>query len=686
MAGDELFDGLTLSLAEVALLARVKRPVVTTWRRRSAASDTPFPSPVQIDTRGQRFDAEQVVTWLEVTGHGKNASAREDAAAFADLGDGLLRDDEHVVHGVTALLCLGVLSGERVGELDADELLDLADESDPDDDFLYTEIDALGERLPPVARYADLLADAAFTPAEAFETVLRSFRRGGPPVDGAEALADTARALVAHLAVALAQDAQLSIPTFVDPTRGGGGLLIPAVDELGEDRSVTVLTSDHDDPLSRMARRRLRVHGVVRHAVPVADDGAYEVVQPAVHVARFPAPASPGMSTDEILTAIDNIVLNISDAHRAVVIAPAGVVIRSLSSARSDQLRTDVLRSGHVRAIVLLPDGLVASKPRQQLALWVLGPAHRDVSLADRWTTVADLTNETLTPATIDDLITDIIAALGNRTTVHAHAFRFGRVVPTRLLLAVTDDLVRPVPGPVHVDGVSAAEVALRIATLDEVISSMALASPLSSHRVEVAKADRPLRAQAVTLGQAASSKQVRLVPGNRIDPSDIGTGDGADVIGPDELTGAIEQGSRRIPRLTFAAKYEAGRYTEPGDVVFCTSPRVAAMVDVDGALVVVYPARALRIADAGAGFDPYVLAQDINALTASAKSWRSWQVRRVPRDQGDVLSGVMRRINEEREAAGRRVAHLDELASLLARGVTDGSLIIERTDELEGS
>lgn len=42
-----------------------------------------------------------------------------------------------------------------------------------------------------------------------------------------------------------------------------------------------------------------------------------------------------------------------------------------------NELRDVLVQHGSVRAIVRLPKGLVISKPRQALALWVLGPAYR---------------------------------------------------------------------------------------------------------------------------------------------------------------------------------------------------------------------------------------------------------------------------------------------------------------------
>ena len=59
---------LRISMPDIALLAKVKRPVVSMWRTRCADSDRPFP-PALESSRGQEiFDASEVAEWLADTG------------------------------------------------------------------------------------------------------------------------------------------------------------------------------------------------------------------------------------------------------------------------------------------------------------------------------------------------------------------------------------------------------------------------------------------------------------------------------------------------------------------------------------------------------------------------------------------------------------------------------------------
>lgn len=148
---------LRLGLSDVAQLAHVQRPVVSMWRARSAGSDRPFPAPVDT-ARGQEwFDGASVVDWLAACGRGNNPSARDDLAAYASLDGGSPQGDQTVFHGITALLCLSVITGRALGPMGRDDLIDLADEVDPDDNLLFGEIDSLTGRLEPLAHYTDLL-------------------------------------------------------------------------------------------------------------------------------------------------------------------------------------------------------------------------------------------------------------------------------------------------------------------------------------------------------------------------------------------------------------------------------------------------------------------------------------------------------------------------------------------------
>jgi hypothetical protein len=140
------------------------------------------------------------------------------------------------------------------------------------------------------------------------------------------------------------------------------------------------------------------------------------------------------------------------------------------------------------------------------------------------------------------------------------------------------------------------------------------------------------------------------------------------------------------VDRLRFGASYDAGRYTEPSDVVFCTSPRVGAIVDWSGGSVVVSPARVLRVdRHKSHGLLPHVIAADINRVVPQAKQWRLWRLRCVPAEQLAPLRETLKAIDAERMAALDRVNLLDEVAALVTAGVTDTTLTITNQSREEG-
>ena len=387
-------------------------------------------------------------------------------AAFTSLTDVSSLGDETVFDGLTGLLTLKAITGEQLGGLGTDALLDLADDADPDDSLLLRELTALGEDLSAMAAHVDGLSDADFSPAGAFERLMRDRFRRHLPGHAVVALRDHARSLVAQVARALAVEAGIRPALFVDPTCGGSDLLVTTVELYDDDSAPSVMTSDEDAPAGRLARRRLRVHDIPREELHVDDDGAFEFSMPAVLLAQFPSPGTPSMTTVAMLTAIDNIAVQMADDQRAVVIAPAAVLSdRSLDPA-CGQLRDSVLRLGRVRAVVRLPKGLVTARPREQLTMWVLGPSYDHVPADERWTMLADLANVPLTADVVDDLVTDLVASMGDQAMVRAHAFRFTRLVTTRILLASRGNLVEVAPRIEPARAGSAAEVALRIATL----------------------------------------------------------------------------------------------------------------------------------------------------------------------------------------------------------------------------
>ncbi|TFD47162.1 hypothetical protein E3T33_03815 [Cryobacterium sp. TMT1-2-1] len=687
---------LLMTMSDIAALARVQRPVVSVWRTRAARTDSPFPAPVTRRQGQDLFAAGQVADWLTATHRGNNPEASADAAAHGAL-DGAAQATEATFRAVTALLALRSVAGVPLGSLSADDLLDTADEHDPDDDMLYREVEGAGDALPRLAAYVDVLVEAAYSEAGAFERLLADRFRLDLRDLGDTALNGPGLALMAWTAAALAAT-QTGDPVFVDPTGSASDIVLAIAGAAAEGTSgeLAVLTANGDSDVARLLRRRLLVHRITRAGLEVQDSGGFAVAGHAVHATQFPPAHNAAMTPAEILAAIDQIVLQMDNAQLGVIMAPASVLTDAGLTRDADELRSTILRSGRVRAIVRLPAGLLSHKPQQHQALWVLGPAYAHVELAERWAMVADLTTISLGPAVIADLVSDLVAALGDRATVRAHSFRFAQVVPTRTLLATRDSLVAGARTVTHASAPQGAALAVRV---EELLGALAYAGPVtdapSLARIAIEPTSRAGTAATGTVEQLMAAGHLRYIAGNRLEASDIvedqAQAAGIRIIAPAEVLGEHPLGRRRIDRLRFAAGYSAGRVTEPGDVVFCTAPRVAAIVDAEGTSVVAFPARILRInRDDPNGLVSEMLAADITALPAGHRRWRRWQLRRVHHRQRAALAGVMASIRLEHEQTRDRLAQLDELNTLVMAGVAAGTLTLTLDSEslapLEGT
>lgn len=672
-------NALLISLSDIALLARVQRPVVSMWKTRHSTSALPFPAPRQRVRDQEFFDAYEVGRWLDQSGRGNNPQALQDVASFAAV-TGVAAQGERLVTGLTSLLALRGLAQTQFTGLGTADLLDLADEYDPDDELLYSELKSLKDDLVPLARYTDLLVDSAYNPAAAFEQLMERRFRSGMSQHAGVALTEEASQLVASVAVELA--AALPSPAFADPTRGGSDLLIAVARQAGDGAEVALLTGAHDDGHGRLVRRRLCVHGLDCQQFNVGDGGEFSLTRPAVVVAQYPSPGDSAMDAVQILSAIENIQLQMNEDQCAVLIAPASVLTQPLRG-EEENVRGALLRSGRLRAVVRLPQGLLVGKSRQAQALWVLGSAHASVEETRRWTMAADLGGRKLTPDVMQDLVSDISAAMGTLDQIRAHSFRFAHLALTRVLLAERGSLVaaaRTSPPPVVPDG---AEAAFRADELLELLSIQSGPDRLYRYSVEPSSAaaldQLRQRRTAVTVPveKLLASKRLTYRQGHRLDPEHLGRDRGVRVIGPEEVIGTLPPASRSIDLLVLADAYPAARVTEPGDVVFRTGPRPAAVVDTEGSAVVLYPARILRIdRNNNGGLHPHVLAADINSVPSGRGSWRRWPVRRM--DQGqEMLTEVLAELAQQRDAARKRLQELEELTTLVLDGVAGGTLTV---------
>lgn len=96
---------LLMSMPEIAELARVRRPVVSNWRRRHRD----FPAPAGGTAARPLFDPRGVAEWLTATGRRRHDEIAPELAKYqlAALADQYPGPD--LIAAVTALICLRYL-------------------------------------------------------------------------------------------------------------------------------------------------------------------------------------------------------------------------------------------------------------------------------------------------------------------------------------------------------------------------------------------------------------------------------------------------------------------------------------------------------------------------------------------------------------------------------------------------
>lgn len=671
MTTTQAVQGL-LTLRDVAELCRVERPVVSMWRKRTSVDGMyfPFPRPSAQDRATELFDAESVLQWLEGTGRGNNPEARLDAAAF--IRPPSLRASEPLSDSsVMALLCLGALTDRRLSDLNADELLDLADEFDPDNEALYTEVELLGTDRLQAGRYVDDLVEAAYGvsgAAAAFKG--RQIRSRGQEARSM-LLAPEAHQLTAQLVTELALDLGASAVIVSDATKGEGELAHGAAVALAQ-KLECALAIAGDGSAARAGRRGAMIGGIALKA-------SVEPDEPAVVVAQLPHPGDPKMTPSQMLTAIDDIQLGLGVGQRAVIVGPAAVLCNRLVDQDLERHRDELIRGlGRLRAAVRLPEGLVVGRSRQRLGLWILGPQPSG-SREERWVAVADLAGRPLTPAVTSDLVTDVVTVMAPVRTGTMHAFHFAAVTSTTTLLSRGGDLVSAGAGP---RGPHDAGVAHAVLTAEAVLSSLeSQASRLGGEKLVASPAMERSTLAPEALGSLVDDKRVCRVSGTRMAEVTASPSGGVRILGAEDVFTRGETAAVYVDPLALESAYTLARRTEPGDVVFVLSPRPAAIVDREGLSVVRFPAMVLRCAE-GSGVWPEVLAATINAQRDAARSWRAWIVPRIASERGQGLNDALCSVNEERSLLCERLQMLDELTAVLIDGAAKGAITITRSTD----
>jgi hypothetical protein len=636
--------GTLVSLADIARLARVQRPVVSMWRKRPTARGViiPFPQPKATRDAHDVFDLAEVLDWLEQTGRGKNVEARVEAPLVLShvTSDG----DRGEAAALEAVVVLGAMSGRLLSDMAAHDILDLADELDPDDDFALTEVDAVSDELPRLAARAAALSEAAFGPAGALAALA--------PRDAA--LDTQAVHVVADVMASILNGEAMQAVTLRGPS-SSAQIAGDVLDRLPEGTPYDVLIPDSQD---REATRRVR-RAVVARGLSVSRTTSRPVV------AMADVGSATTTSTAAVLSAAEEVQLDLRPDDAAVAIGPASALVDAQGDPRLDLVRSDVLRSGRLRCIVRLPKGLVPASPRAALALWVFGPDRGLPPIADRWVATFDLSDRALSPDVTAALVSDIAATLAEPRLGAVHAFALGRLERVPDVLARRGALVSRGVTP-HRLSVPGTESVVEARRLAESLAPSTSDAVLAPSAILTRRPAAPL----LTLDDLIITGALAVIPGTRVDPAELTAGS-VRVLRVDDLAampGEAATSALGVDPFDLEVAAPRARRTEPGDVIFCIAPRPLAAVDREGRAVVCAPARILRPTP-GSGISPQALAAAINAQQATAREWRSWRVVRLDASEAASLSGALRAVEDERTRLRHRLATLDQLTHHLTTG-----------------
>ena len=608
----------TMTLRDVADLAKVRRPVVSMWRNRLSVRGVsrPFPTAVETVDGQEHFDVDEVVAWLKATGRGNNPDVADDAPAIAAPRTAVLDD-------IVTLLAWHVLTGEELAGTSHPYRVQLAAEYDPDDAVLLHEVSQL-HATNDVLEYVDRLLGASFGASDALQRVDSGRLRR---VEAARQLTPAAIELIGSVIDACA----------LHLGRDGLALSVDGTElslDVAEGAGVAVASTD------RRILRRALIRG-------------FSLSSPSVRT-MFSFISVIGAGAADVLDAVDEVVLNLEPGRIAVVVGPASVLADDLSGSLQSR-RASVLRVENIVAALRLPRGCWREAHRQNLALWVcLGDARRQRPV------VADL--GAADAIAHDDVAADVAGALAGGAT---RAFRYGRLGDVTTILAGGALVPRGVQPPRmrllgagdHVEAVHAATLttSLNLNTLDVFVHA-------SPGRLQVAQR---------SLGQLQADGKLELKRGNRIDF------DLADPLGTVDVLPEPTSGPVRFDPFDAEQRYPRSVRTNSNDVVFVDNPRPQAWVDVRGGSMVASPARILRLTPS-AEIGPRLLAATINRMPDARSEWQTWSVPVMTGVEAQRLESVLAEVETFEAELRRRATAARDLTNALIDGVAAGALTLD--------
>ncbi|MCX9193451.1 hypothetical protein C3Y87_19030 [Carbonactinospora thermoautotrophica] len=684
MAGTYPDGTLLISMPEIAELAGVRRPVVTTWRRRHRG----FPAPIGGDAGRPLFDARQVVDWLVETRRAECGQIEADLRLYLLGYLGTKMPPKDLMAAATALICLRHLDDELLREYSIAQLKQRAAEADPQDALLLSEIQALPDDAGWLASVVDELIEAAWGCRQAFERLLAVRGRLNVADLYVDAITPELARLIAGLSGAREHAEEFGTVRVADPAARAGDLLVAVLGQLSED-SFPVFTGAEPDPfLARIARRRLVVHGIPPHDIDIRCPG--EPPLPAdVLVTRLPYAPKEERPQENPLATVKELTDGLAPGQTAVVLGPADVLVGSLPPYRpAARTRNELLASGRVEAVIHLPGGLVPFRPGYQTALWVL--RREEPSPWQGRVLLADVSDRALTDDVVEALIWDVVTWRRDGYQPDDHS----RAIAAQVAVSsLTSSRVRlTARHPPAIREVAAKETIARVYDLESelhrIADPQAVARPAVRSGLAVREPGPPR--PTVAIGALVKARRLIMVKGTRLAASDVIPDGKHAVLGAPEIVGASPLGARTVDRAVLAEKYPRARLTEPGDVIVTTSPRFGVHVDHDGFSVVEFPARILRIPEQERQqLTPRVLAALLAAGHAGTRAAGAVRpasrldelcIPLLPPAEVRRLDELLTTADERRRLARREIDLLDEVCRIAAAGLSDGTLTLAPT------
>lgn len=630
----------TITMQGIAALARVKRPVVSTWRRRFANGPARFPDPV--DAGALTFDAEEVARWLVQTGHGNNA----DAEVEAHLHSTTFSWAQEHLPDVSALLLLSHVTGVLARELD--EFSALSASYDHGLDSVLDDADVSAAlREGNLCETADLLAEAAFSPGvallELHEAALAtdSFWRPEALTQGAYGFLGGALATPAAGMTQVRVSSYASIPLATSLAR-----------QMASDEGVSFRFPESATcPAPAQLAQRL----LAARVQATTDDADGPVLW--LHA------DTSTRDEEQFFDGVEDVLLSVTPKDHLVVIGPAQFMMDEAHAVRRRSLLLPQLDQVEpLRFVAELPRACSRFHPRRRLALWVFGAPK------SAWTVVADLVNAQLGAPSAESLGGDILAALSGGDSVRSRAFSCAQIRATDRLVRM--DSLNLVANQQL--GVTGGERLARIWELDH------------DGWADGFFVNEDGRTPQVSLPQAIEQGLLLDLPGARLPADLVGCLEpgGAPVLGTAELQGSVET-QRGINRLDLERVAPQAQLTQPGDVVYTAGAAPAAVIHFEGGCVIQAPARVLRCRTDVEGdrvLSPHIVALDVPRQVSPNR--RLWLLRTVSPKEALQIDAVATAADSRLEALRQQLRDLEEVRTEMLDGLGDGTLVAGFVDQ----